>query len=61
MIYDIVNNHEKTIINVNWRGQDDLVTAYIKGEDVVLVNKDNEFITILKGGINNERVKNPRR
>ena len=61
MIYDIVNNHEKIINNVNWRGQDDLVTAYIKGEDAVLVNIDNEFITILKGGINNERVKNPRR
>lgn len=58
IIYDIVTNRDKTIRNINWRGQTDTLIAYVKDSDVVLVNKDNEFVTILKGGIDNARIKN---
>lgn len=60
-IQDIVKNHTSVVRNINWRGQTSPVTAYIKGEDVVLVNKENEFITIMKGGIHNARIKDKRR
>ena len=60
-IQDIVKNHTSVVRNINWRGQISPVTAYIKGEDVVLVNKENEFITIMKGGIHNARIKDKRR
>ena len=39
-----------------WRDQEWPVLFHIKGENVVLENTAGEFITILKGGINNERV-----
>lgn len=58
IINDIVENHDSVIRNINWRGQTNTVIAYVKGKDVVLVDKNNEFITILKGGINNARIKN---
>lgn len=58
IINDIVENHDSVIRNINWRGQTNAVIAYVKGKDVVLVDKNNEFITILKGGINNARIKN---
>lgn len=44
----------------NWRGQEDDVLFYIKGEDVVVTKQNDEFITVLKGGVNNARVKNAR-
>ena len=40
-----------------WRGQQKDVFFYIKGEDVVVTTQNGEFVTILRGGINNERVK----
>lgn len=43
-----------------WRGQEYPVVFHIKGEDVVIESKDGAFITILKGGVSNERVKNAR-
>ncbi len=58
IINDIVENHDSVIRNINWRGQTNTVIAYAKGKDVVLVDKNNEFITILKGGIDNARIKN---
>ena len=42
----------------NWRGQEYPVVFHIKGDDVVVESKDGEFITILKGGVSNARVKN---
>ena len=42
----------------DWRGQEYPVIFHIKGNDVVVESKDGEFITILKGGISNARVKN---
>ncbi len=42
----------------DWRGQEYPVVFHIKGNDVVVESKDGEFITILKGGVSNARVKN---
>ncbi|WP_324619885.1 hypothetical protein [Citroniella saccharovorans] len=58
IIYDIVENNDRIIRNINWRGQTDPLIAYVKGDDVVLANKNNEFVTILRGGVNNARIKN---
>lgn len=44
-----------------WRGYNDLVIFHIKDNDVVIESATGQFITILKGGINNERVKNARK
>ncbi len=45
-----------TLKNADWRGQPKPVTFYVKGDDVVVVNADAEFITILKGDVHNARV-----
>ena len=43
-----------------WRGQAEPVTFHIKGSDVVVTKRDNEFVTVLKGGVENARVKKAR-
>jgi hypothetical protein len=58
IIDDIINNVDEKVSG-EWRGQPGLSDFYIKGEDVVVVN-NNKFVTILKGGIENARVKNAR-
>lgn len=58
IINNIVENNDRIIRNINWRGQTDPLIAYVKGDDVVLANKNNEFVTILRGGVNNARIKN---
>lgn len=58
IIDDIITNCDEKRTG-NWRGQTEQVTFYIKGDDVVLVSSEtNQFISILKGGVTNERVKN---
>lgn len=59
IIDDIMATAEQTKIGF-WRGQKEDVLFYIKGEDVVITDKNNEFITLMKGGATNERVKNAR-
>lgn len=62
-MYEIINNIVENcdIVKIGpWRGQEKEVVFYIKGEDVVICSQENEFISILKGGIKNERVKNAR-
>ena len=59
IIDDIMSNAETVRIGY-WRGQSEDVLFHIRGEDVVITDQNNEFITILKGGISNERVKNAR-
>ena len=59
IIDDITSNAENVRIGY-WRGQPEDVLFYIKGEDVVITDQQGEFISILKGGISNERVKNAR-
>lgn len=44
-----------------WRHQEYPVIFHILQEDVVVEDKNGNFITILKGGIENERVKNARK
>lgn len=57
---EIIKNASEQRIG-EWRGQPDEVIFYIKGDDVVITDKAGNFITILKGGINNARVKNARK
>lgn len=60
IIDGIVKNHTEVRLG-QWRGQPNAVLFYIKDTDVVLVSKEREFITILKGDVENGRVKNARK
>lgn len=60
IIDDIYINHDVPIRTGEWRGQTEDVLFYIKGEDVVITKKNGEFVTVMRGGINNARVKNAR-
>lgn len=61
IITDIVENNDE-VVKGNWRDQAGVSSFYIKGEDVVVVNAANEFVTILKEGVNNNaRVKEARK
>lgn len=60
-INEIVEKYDQVVRNIEWRGQRDPVKAYIKNGDVVLVDKDNNFITVMKGGVDNARIKNKRK
>lgn len=59
-ILDIVEN-AKEVVKGDWRGQIGTVLFYIKNDDVVVAKESGEFITILKDGVNNARVKNARK
>lgn len=59
IINDIMANADETRIGF-WRGQKEDVLFHIKGEDVVITDQNNEFITLMKGGANNVRVKDAR-
>jgi hypothetical protein len=59
LINEIVISFDELRIG-QFRSQPDEVFFYIKGQDVVIMNKDNEFVTIMKGGVENVRVKNSR-
>lgn len=61
LIVDIVRDCDEIRVG-SWRGQNHEVIFYIKGDDVVIVSSEtNQFISILKGGIDNDRIKNSRR
>ena len=59
IINDIKNNATETCEGY-WRGQPENVLFFIKGKDVVITKKNGEFITVMKEGVSNERVKNAR-
>ena len=59
IIKDIKENATEQRIG-EWRGQQEEVVFHIKGDDVVITDQSGEFITILKGGIGNARVKKAR-
>ena len=59
-IIDDIISHPDTVKTGYWRGQSDDVVFYIKGDDVVITKIGGEFVTIMKDGVNNERVKNAR-
>lgn len=60
IIDDITNNASETRIG-NWRGQSEDVIFHIKENDVVITKQSGEFVTVLKGGVENGRVKNARK
>ena len=61
IINDISNNAEEIRVG-EWRGQEDGPCFYkIWKDDVVIVNINNEYISILRGGISNARIKKGRR
>ena len=59
IIVDVVENAQERVRG-SWRGQPEPVVFHIKDEDVVITKEDGTFVTVLKGGINNLRVKNAR-
>ena len=59
IISDIVQNKDETFTG-EWSGQKDPVNFWLKGDDVVITTKNNEYVTIMKGGVNNTRVKKAR-
>lgn len=59
IIDDIMTNADAVHIG-SWRGQPEEVLFHIHGENVVITDQKREFITILKGGVNNARVKKSR-
>ena len=59
IINDILDNETEQRIG-EWRGQPEEVVFHIKDDDVVITDQSGDFITILKGGINNARVKKAR-
>lgn len=59
LILDICENADERIYS-SWRQQEYPVLFHIKDEDVVIEADNGKFITILKGGVSNERVKNAR-
>lgn len=60
IVKDIFYNKTETRIGP-YSGQPDDVLFYIKGKNVVETKQNNEFITVLKGGISSGRVKNARK
>lgn len=53
---DIIDNADVKKTGT-WRGQTGTVTFYAKGTDVVVVDQNNNYITTLKDGVNNQRYK----
>ena len=60
IIQDIVSTNDVRECD-EWRGQEGPVTCFVKHGDAVIVDRDNNFITVMKGGASNARVKNARR
>lgn len=60
-IIDAIYQAPDEIAHGDWRGQANPVKFFIKGDDVVITTENDVFVTILKGGISNARVKNARR
>lgn len=60
LINDIVNRANERRWG-EWRGQNRPVLFHIRVNDVVVENDKGEFITILSGGVENERIKDARK
>lgn len=59
VVLDIVD-HADEKVGGEWRGQEGPVLFYVKGQDVVVTRENGEFVTVLKGGVENARVKKAR-
>ena len=51
---DIIDNHDEKRKGT-WRGQKGEVTFYAKGNDVVIVNSNGEYVTTMKDGVKNKK------
>lgn len=60
IIHDIFDHCTEKRIG-SYMGQPEDVIFHIKGDDVVVTKPNNEFVTVLKGGVNCARVKNARK
>lgn len=60
IISDIVHNHDKPVRIGEWRGYSEETLFFIKGDDAVITTQEGKFVSILKGGIKNARIKNAR-
>ena len=60
IITDIIHNRDEEFTG-EWIGQKEEVRFWVKGEDVVITTKSNQYITIMKGGAKNARVKEARK
>lgn len=61
IILNITNHPSEPVRIGEWRGQNNPVLFHISGDDVVITKQNGEFVTILKGGVSNARVKNARK
>ena len=53
IVDDIIDNAEE-VIEGKWKGQEGPILFYRKGENLVLIRKnDDNFVSIFKGGANN--------
>lgn len=59
VILDIVD-HADEKVGGEWRGQEEAVLFHIRGQDVVVTKENGEFVTVLKGGVENARIKKAR-
>ncbi|MCL2807375.1 MAG: hypothetical protein FWD27_04320 [Coriobacteriia bacterium] len=60
-IIDGILSKPEEVVTGTWRRQNGNCDFYVRNDDVVVINKDtNEFVTILQGGVNNERIKQAR-
>ena len=57
IISDIIDEAD-SVDKGDWRGQPNSCTFYRKGSDLVIVNADDEFVTVMKGGGDNKRYRN---
>ncbi len=58
IINDIIDNADE-VVEGKWKGQEGPILFYRKGEDLVLIRKnDDNFVSIFKGGANNGWFKN---
>ncbi len=48
------------VVHGEWRGQGTECTFYIKGNDVVIVNGYDEYVTTMRGGASNAQVRRAR-
>lgn len=57
IIEDIIDNAD-AVDSGDWRDQPNPCTFYRKGDDLVIVDADDQFVTVMKGGGSNKRYRN---
>ena len=57
---DIVDNNDE-VRTGSWRSQPNPSKFYIKGKSVVVINANNEYVTTMANGVDNDKVKRGKR